>query len=517
MVTRAKVLRGTWGRSRSCSTALAILLSLAATGCGGSGSNDTSTPATSGGSGGGSGGGAPSPTPSPAPGPQQNFCTGLGTPAADSSSATLAFAGYLGGGASDALNVVQVAGDCAVYAGGQLSGPVAGAPRLIGSTPETGTGVLVRTNPGTGAVLSAVRFGTVINDAHVRRSNGDIAIASDQGLALLSSNLAQTKWVKSGQFTRVSIAADGTVAALEGAAGKRLMVFAADGALLFERSFGDSQVNDVAVRSGSAPAELRVMVTGMAQRDGGGCKELQVAWIRTFGADSQLAWRAYDWSHAQAFGRNSSCADSRGLRIDVGQDGNLYFAGESAGGNSIFRYDSRDLAAAAPNVGSDAYNQAYNTAANHITYFARLDPSNGALKAGSFLLSRLSSSRGNTIRPRAITADAAGNTYVGGITFASIQNRQSIRLNGQQLADYAGGEPWLLVVGPDLRQRKLWITFANGGQGETLGIDVANGVVAVAAQSDGKSAATGKAMFTTSASATYAGAKAGYLAVLPTP
>jgi len=46
----------------------------------------------------------------------------------------------------------------------------------------------------------------------------------------------------------------------------------------------------------------------------------------------------------------------------LGGDGKLYFAGESAGGNSIYRYDPKYLSVAAPNVKFDPYNHAYNTA-----------------------------------------------------------------------------------------------------------------------------------------------------------
>lgn len=444
-------------------------------------------------------------------------CTAIGTQSGSSSAATVTFASYFGGGASDTVAVAEVADSCLVYYGGIVTGPAPASARLVGpGTTAASTGVLILSEPIVGAITAAVRFGQSITDAQIHRASGDIIVASNIGLARLSGDLSVTRWVKAGQFARVSIGADGTIAALEGSAGKRLVVYDADGTQLYERSFGDSQVNDVAVFSGAKPADRRIIVTGLAQRNGGGCRQLQVAWIRAYDGANQLAWSGYDWSQTQAYARASSCADTRGYRVAIGADNLLYFAGESAGGNSIFRYGVRDLQQNAPNVATDAFNSAYNTASNHITYFARLNPLDGSQISGAFLLARLTSGRGNTIRPRAITADESGTVYLGGVSAASIQNRAMLTINGTPSAPYAGGDPWLLVLSPDLRQRRLWTSFADGGQGEVQAIGVRGGALAVGVRADARNAATGRALYVTPGAASqYVGAKAGYRALLP--
>jgi hypothetical protein len=164
----------------------------------------------------------------------------------------------------------------------------------------------------------------------------------------------------------------------------------------------------------------------------------------------------------------------------MGRDDKLYFASTSAGGNTIFRHQPRNLAVAAPNIAYDAYTNAYNTTSNHITYFARLAPATGDVLAGQILLTRLSTSKGNTIEPRAIAADEMGSVYLGGFAAFAIANRDSLSINGLPIANYTGGDAWLMIATPDLKSRKLWTSFTNGGKGTTFGIAVKGAIAAVA-------------------------------------
>lgn len=466
---------------------------------------------------------APAPGPSPTPGPAPTPTPGpsIACPSTQQqpnapSAAAVSFAALFGGGASDEMNVAVAAADCSAYVGGRFGSGVTANLRSIGTqTTASSTGVLLRVDHS-GRQIAGLRFGDVITDGQARPGSSDIVIASNVGLALVSGDLATTRWSETGNFRRVAIARDGTIAALGGANGKRLSVFAPSGALLFTRDFGDALVEDVAIRSGASGADLRVMVTGMAQRDGGPCTQLQVAWIRAYNGANELAWRGYDWTHAQAHSQQSSCADTRGYRIEMGGDDQLYFAGESAGGNSIFRFQPSQLDANAPNVATDQFNNPFNTASNHITYFARLDPLTGRIDAGSFVLARLSSGRGNTIRPRAITADAAGRVYVAGVSAASIQNRDALRLNGEELAAYSGGDAYFLVVSRDLRTRLQWNVLSNGGNGEVRAIGVNGSTAVIASRADTRSTTTGTSLFTTSgAQNSFTGAQAAHAALLP--
>jgi len=424
---------------------------------------------------------AGNPGPAPTPG---LACPRLGLAPQKSSALVTAWSTYLGKGSSDAANAVDLAPDCSLLIGGSFSGSD------FGKTPTVflggSSGAVLRLEP-TGAVRAVARLGSAVADlearvslresSEARRDSGTVAVAGDFGLAVLAPDLESLLWSvgDQGAASRVAIGSDGTVAALFG---KAVRIYGATGKLLGTLTLSDSAVNDVAVDGRGQ----RVFVTGFAQRDGGPCSQLQVAWVRAYSYAGSPLWKAYDWTHAQAAAANSSCADTRGVRLALGRDGWLYFAGESAGGNSIFRFSPQDLASPAPNVKSDKYTDPYNTASNPITYLARLDPASGANLAGQFLLARLDSGKGNTLRPRALAADEAGRVYIGGVSAYAIASRASLTLDGEVLPPYAGDDAWVLVASPDLKERLLWMVWNAGGKGEVRGLAAGGGIAALAAR-----------------------------------
>ena len=384
---------------------------------------------------------------------------------------------HFGTGNTDTVAAVEIAADCSVLVAGRigaLDGATAPQPLVQGVT--SSTGIFAELIYDGRAVRRQRSFGTIINDLSTN-ATGDVLIGGDAGLVRLSANLHTVAWSQTslGAASRVALGNDGTAAALFG---KTLRIFDAQGNELANRTYGDSAVNDLAVDNAG------VYVTGFAQRDGGPCSQLQVAWIRAYTKTGTERWKAWDWTHAEAAATDSSCADTRGMRIAVGQDGGLYFAGESAGGNTIYRRQSKALAETAPNVATDPYNTGYNTASNHITYIARIDPADGRVQKGQLLLARLADTKGNTIRPRAITADEQGRVYVAGVSACCTENRSALTFNGAPLAPYAGGDPFILVLSADLRTRHLWFSAADGGKGEALGVAASRGLAALGSRSD---------------------------------
>jgi hypothetical protein len=109
------------------------------------------------------------------------------------------------------------------------------------------------------------------------------------------------------------------------------------------------------------------------------------------------------------------------------------------------------------------------------------------------LLARLPDTSGNTIRPRAITADEQGRVYVAGVSACCTQDRSALSLNGTTLTPYAGGDPFVLVLSADLRTRHLWFSAANGGKGEALGVAVSRGLAALGSRADAVPMATDRA------------------------
>ena len=407
-------------------------------------------------------------------------------------------ASFLGGSSDDDGSAVEIAPDKTVVFAGTIIGNNFGKIPLNlkagNSTAYGGNGTIIRTDSSGKTILSVTRLGSAINDMDINRSNGRIAVVGSFGLAVLSSQGNQVAWSRNtnngagGGATisagrRVAVGKNGEVAALFN---KQVTVYDGNGNQLGQFTPSGTYVEDVAVDSTTGS----VIVTGFSQKDGGGCSQLQVAFIRGYSYNGTLKWKDYDWSHSQAYSANSSCADTRGYRVAIGRDNMLYFAGESAGGNSIYRYNSRNLSANAPNVAFDKYNTAYQTRANQISYYARLNPSTGEIQKGQFALSRLSNNDGNTIKARAITADEKGNVYVSGISAAYIANRSNQTISSQRVGTYTGGDGFLLVIPPDFNSRKIWTGWtgsnSSGGFSSTIyGVSAANGVAAIMASQTG--------------------------------
>lgn len=372
-------------------------------------------------------------------------------------------ASYLGGTSSDVGNTVEIAPDNTIVIGGTLIG------NNLGVTPVgTGNGVIIRLSANGQTVISLTRIGNSVEDLDIDPITGNIAVVTNLGLHVYNTNASASLWsipITGVGTRRVAVGSDGTIAAL---VNKRVYVYDKNGVSL-GASFPISHtfVEDVCVHSNSKS----VICTGYTQRNGGGCRQLQVAFIKSYTYTGTLKWTNYDWTHAQAHSARSSCADSRGIRVAIGKDDRLYFAGESAGGNSIFRFNPKNIRTNAPNVRYDAYTDPFNTKSNHITYYARMNPSNGDILAGQFILTRLRSGAGNTIKPRAITADEVGNVYITGGAAASLDKRASppqLSINGITIGAYSGGDAFLFIGAPDFKSRRIWIAF-NGVNNTSLG------------------------------------------------
>jgi hypothetical protein len=288
--------------------------------------------------------------------------------------------------------------------------------------------------------------------------------------------------VDSSSAKRVAIAYDGTVAVLSG---RKVTTFNAQGLQLGTWTISSNSgwyFNDVAIHS----ASKSVYATGFYNTYLPSKLPVQVAYLMAYDYTGGSKWKNWAYSGAALTGNE---ADTRGYRLAIGRDGFLYFQGEAAGGNNIFRWDPRDLTKdlqkAGVNVQFDAYNTTYNTKSNHITYYTRLNPADGTPVKGQYALSRLSSGSGNTIRHGNITADELGNVYVVGQTASSIAQRDVQRINGQTVGTYAGGEGYVIVVSPDFKQRKLWTTWTAGTGAvsqnyQFWGVVASRGVTAVA-------------------------------------
>ncbi|MCS7003788.1 MAG: T9SS type A sorting domain-containing protein [Cytophagales bacterium] len=192
-------------------------------------------------------------------------------------------------------------------------------------------------------------------------------------------------------------------------------------------------------------------------------------------------------------------ADTRGYRINVGQDGKLYFMGEAAGGNSIFRWNGRTsvelgadgtqgtgddcntslMSSVRKLVESDQFSQPFNTSAAHLAYFATINPNTGLVEKGQYIIPRNQSNGvGNSYRVKDgyIHADKDGYVYIAGASACCVNGtgRDIQKVNGQPIAPYTGEDMALLIVSPTYRTKTFWGVFAKGtaGRGRGVGIGI---------------------------------------------
>ncbi|NJM08924.1 hypothetical protein HC891_26105, partial [Candidatus Gracilibacteria bacterium] len=372
-------------------------------------------------------------------------------------------ASYLGNGPNgDAQQAVDIAPDSSIVFGGFSEPAEGGGPveTIFGVRPILllggGSGIVTRLDHTGRRVLSVTRIGQEVRDLEIDRRSGRIAIASDLGVTVLSASADRVVWHRALRtIERVAITDDGTVAAL---GDKTLWAFNSDGQQIGTQTLDRSFVTDIAVHAGSQA----VFVSGYDNKRLPYGLPVQVAFLLSFSYDLQTQHWA-NWGFSGAALSEATAADTRGYRVAIGRDNQLYFAGENAGGNSIFQYDPRDPNAPQPTVQFDTYNQPTNTASAHFAYYARLDPNSGALVLAQVAIPRLSDGKSNTYRPRAITADERGYVYLAGTAAFSIDNRDVQQIGGRSVAPYAGGDGTVLVVSPDFSTRMTWTTWAAGG------------------------------------------------------
>ena len=389
---------------------------------------------------------------------------------------------YLGGPGDDAVDGVGILPDGSVLVGGTA----ASFQTAISTTDVLGggAGYVLRLASDGRSVQGGVRVGRAVMDVEAGADGRAVVAANGVGPVVLDG--LSVVWSASfSAVTRASRGTDGTVAAL--GSDRRVVVYNASGGQIGSKQFSDSFVEDVAVDA----ANRLVIVTGYNNKNTGQ-EPIQVPFIRAFPYSmSTTAWTNYDWAGSVGRGaQNPNVADSRGYRVSIGGDGQLYFLGEAHGGNTTFSFDPKQVGRALTSselVRYDAYTNAYNIGAIPTAIVGRFDPATGALVRVQPVLGRLSSGKGNTVRPRGVAADASGRVYVVGQANATIANRgDAYAIGGAPVAPYGGPEAFLLVVSPDFRTREVWTAFAAPGEHLSTGtaVDVRGSAYAVGATAE---------------------------------
>lgn len=414
---------------------------------------------------------------------------------------------YLGGAGEDSTSGVAVAPDGSVVLAGMMPGHNPG-----GATPVTlldgGDGVVVRLDPDGQAVRSVTRIGDTVTDLEINDS-GNIVVCGAFGVAVLNATASATVWdADPGTGKRCALGSDGTAAVL---VGSTAYLYDSDGTPLENWNISGNGTNDIAVDG----ANNLVIATGYTQVSG----NLQIAFIRAWDYSGSLDWKSYDFSSAPGLG-----ADTRGERIAIGHDGQLYFAGSINGGTgaSIFSRDPKDFDQNIDNdprvVKTDDYTRATNIGSVKMTWFGRYEPTDGTLVTGQSLLTRrTSNNKGNSIGVNAITADATGRVYLAGSTSCCIKERDSQQIAGITVGGYEGSESYFMALSADFKERLVWTPFAgpdaSAGGSPATGVGVRDGVVAVSVSLNPKTDGTRSLITYEALQAAPATLPEGYLAI----
>ncbi|HIK14648.1 MAG TPA: hypothetical protein IGS53_05055 [Leptolyngbyaceae cyanobacterium M33_DOE_097] len=443
-----------------------------------------------------------SPTPGSIPVP-----TGTSAiPTAPTNNLDISAATLFGNGGQDYAYATDLSVDSKfAFVGGSFPSynPGGQAYNLLGG----GTGALIRYNTATNQVVSTTRLPGAVEDLEVNPVTGQIAIAGDFGVALLSADASQIIWSNTSftDATRVATSGNGQVAVMRDRAGApdQILLYNALGQVVQQWDTGltTRHFNDVAVTDQNGGI---VIATGYDQKTA----DLQVAFGQAWDLNGKQIWKNYDFSSLAVENANLM-ADTRGERVAIGRDGQLYLAGSINGGTgaSIFSRDPLNIAqsAAAQTVTTDSYNTPTNVGSIVMTWFGRYDALTGGLVKGQSLLARQSSGQGNTVRVNSITADEMGQVYLGGEAAGSIANRNLQQIKGQTVAPYAPYDGYLAIISADFSQRYAWTPVSKA---KVNAVSVRNGVAVSVATT------TAQQITYNAVQSSYGGAEDGYLFVV---
>jgi hypothetical protein len=410
-------------------------------------------------------------------------------------------ASYLGNAGSNVISAVDVAPDGMIVIGGTMP-EYAPAGASIVNVLNGGNGVVIRLDSTGHAIRSVTHIGNLVRDISVNDS-GQIVVCGDFGVALLDPTASTALWnAQPGFGGRCALGNDGMVALLVGIpkdgtpggllSGGMAYLYSGSATPVAQWSVGGSWQSDITIDA----THQVVIATGFTQY----AFPVQVAFLHAWSYNGSLLWRDYDFSENEV-STTGLTADTRGLRVAMGRDGMLYFAGTSAGGNSIYNRDPK-ASTVKPDqsqlIGYDSYTVPSSTSSTTITWYGRYNPVDGTLLKGQFLLTRnpAQENQGNTISPAAVMADEYGRVYLAGVACNAIAKRDVQKIAGIPVAAYSGCESFVLVTRADLQQRLIWTTFTAGGphSATAYGISVRRGVAVAGVTLNGGSLITHNAL-----------------------
>lgn len=372
------------------------------------------------------------------------------------------FATYLAGPGADDVVAVGITPAANLIVAGRLDDISYGGTL---TTLIEGPASVFQLPPDGKPFLFHTRVGKRLSDAAVSSGSGRIALAGSLGAALLAADGQSFAWRDSLPIdaNRIAISPDDWVALLDG---RRIGIYDPDGRRVASGDVDHPVLTDIEIDS----ENRLVFVTGHDEVRDRNDIRVQSAFVEAYDFDLNPVWRAWGYG-GKALG--GEVADTHGVRLTIGGDGELYFLGEAAGGDSQFIRDPQTPARTGILTLTDRYNTPTSRRRAVLAFYARLDRKTGRLKRAQYAFPRFGPAErnlANTFLPRAIAADELGNVYVGGLSGRGIPDREKQTVAGQKLGAY-GGDPALLIVSPDFTRRIRWTSFSAGGIGNHTRID----------------------------------------------
>jgi Bacterial Ig domain len=397
---------------------------------------------------------------------------------------------YIGGIGDDFIEGSEIDKDNNVFYGGNNTD----LNQNYGKNPINisggGEGVLLHFNSDGKTLKSIFRFPSRVKDISADKTENKIAVIGDFGLFYIDTNNNSVLWSKTlpkdnsahpdnlKEGTRVDIGNDGKIASLYG---KRITVWDKQGNNLSGNNNETFSVNSKFITDIALVSENNtVVVVGETQKDVNPfcLGKWRAAWMKGMSYTGSVVWNNYDWSVQQASGNLAefpvnNCADAMPKRVVLGRDNKLYMIAESAGGNSIFRYDPKNLNISLASVnkvaGGDNHNNSSNMQDQHISFMMKYEPTNGDIIKQQLFISRLENTGGNSLFPYGISVNEDGIIGFVGRGAAFIPDRRfgTFTLNGGQVPPYGdGGDGFYIELLPDMRTRLRTMVFKNAKESD---------------------------------------------------
>lgn len=398
---------------------------------------------------------------------------------------------YLGGDGEDQGNAAAIQSDKTIVLCGKFSAlPQTGVSHILLEADAMSQGAVLRLAPDGRSIRSITRLGAVADDLDIDPTDDTIVAAGDFGLVKLTSDGSTILWQKPlldfsdagkasamfGNGRRTAVGADGTVAAqINGwyyvfekygnEISRRLIVRDENDKSANPYGVGgyDHRVEDIAIDSD----RRLVFAAGWSQR----APNFQSAFLIAFsyvetgddGLDLKV-WKDYNW-WGSAAENTGLTADTKGVRVEMGQDGRLYFTGYADGGNNIFTRNPKYLADNAKhpdyistlinNVQIDRFNNGAGAGSGKFAYFMKADPGTGEIDAGQFQYSSAGVNQARTFIIYAIASDKVGNVLVGGQSADAMPARADLKINRTAIGSRTNNENSVIKVSPTLGNRSL--------------------------------------------------------------